>query len=289
MIYVLFSLLEKLIPLFPLKFIQSIARIKGGLFYYILPIRKKTAIDNLKLAFPDKSDDEIKKIVKGCYINVMTVIAEFFYMRRLSAEKISRLMKISNPELINDSLKGDKGLILISAHYGNWELGAVGVSVMCGLPLNVVVKEQANKRVDKDINRIRTTLGNRMIKMRNSLREILTTLRSNGIVAMLGDQSAPRENVKVNFFIKDVPAFEGTAKIAIKTKAAVVFGVPLRNDDGTYLLTFHAIDTSKYTDPSEENVTALTQEHVNLLIEYIKLKPDHWLWFHKRFKHAGKY
>jgi KDO2-lipid IV(A) lauroyltransferase len=286
LIYVLFLLLEKLIPLFPLKFIQSIARMKGWLFYYILPIRKKTAINNLKIAFPNKKNGEIKKIVKGCYVNAVTVIAEFFYMRKLSVEELSKLMKVENPELIGEKLKAGKGLIFISAHFGNWELTAFGVSKMYDMPLNVVVKEQTNKRVNDGINRIRTAGGNHMIEMRNSLREILTVLRSNGRVAMLGDQSAPKENVKIDFFVPGVPTFEGTAKIAIKTGAAVVFGVSTRNADGTYSLRLHEIETNKYKEANEENVKALTQDHVNLLVEYIKLKPDHWLWFHRRFKHV---
>jgi KDO2-lipid IV(A) lauroyltransferase len=163
---------------------------------------------------------------------------------------------------------------------------AFGVSQMLGIPLNVVVKEQTNRKVDKAINKLRTAKGNKMIDMRNSLREILSVLKGNGIVAMLGDQAAPKENIKVDFFIKDVPAFEGTAKIAIKTGAAVLFGVSTRDDDGTYSLTLHEIDTAKYKDASDENVKALTQEHVNMLIKYIEQRPDHWLWFHKRFKNV---
>ena len=288
LVYLLFLILEKLIPLFPLKFLQKVARMKGRMFFYVLPIRKKTAIDNLKLAMPEKSDEEIKIIVKECYVNVLTVITEFFYMKKLSQEKLGEFIRLTNPGLINGKLKQGKGLILISAHYGNWELTAFGVSRMCGIPFNVVVKQQSNRRVNDGINRIRTLKGNRMIDMKNSLREILTVLKGNGIVAMLGDQSAPKENIKVNFFIKDVPAFEGTAKIAIKTGAAVLFGVSVRNPDGTYTVTLHEIDTSGYKDTSDENVRALTQEHTDLLVKYIRQNPGHWLWFHRRFKNAGK-
>jgi KDO2-lipid IV(A) lauroyltransferase len=286
-VYLLFLFLEKLIPLFPLPFLQFIAKFKGKLFYYILPIRKKTAYSNLKLAFPEKSEREIRKIIMDCYSNVLTVITEFFYMRKFSIEKLADFMKVTNIELISDSLKKGKGLILISAHYGNWELTAYGVSQLCGVPFNVIVKEQSNKKVNKRINCIRTSKGNVMIDMRNSLREVLTALKENKIVAMLGDQAAPKENVKVNFFINDVPAFEGTARFAIKTGAAVLFGVSVRNEDRTYSVTLHEIDTSKYKDATDENIRALTQEHVNLLVEQIRKKPDHWLWFHRRFKNVN--
>jgi len=256
------------------------------MFYYIIPVRKKTAISNLQLAFPGKSKSEINKTVKGCYINVITVIAEFFYMRKLTAGELAKQMKVKNINIFNEKLKQGKGIILISAHYGNWELTAFGVSKLINVPFNVIVKEQTNKRVNEGINKIRTYSGNKMLDMRNSLRGILTVLKNNGIAAMLGDQSAPKENVKVDFFIKGVPTYEGTARIAIKTGAVVLFGVSTRDHDGTYSLEMHEIDTSKYKEPSEENIKALTQDHVNLLVEYIKLRPDHWLWFHRRFKNV---
>lgn len=286
LLYLLFSLLKVIIPIFPLGFIRLLAKLIGKMFYYIIPVRKKTAISNLQLAFPGKSKSEINKTVKGCYINVITVIAEFFYMRKLSTSELAKQMKVKNINIFNEKLKQGKGIILISAHYGNWELTAFGVSKLINVPFNVIVKEQTNKRVNEGINKIRTYSGNKMLDMRNSLRGILTVLKNNGIAAMLGDQSAPKENVKVDFFIKGVPTYEGTARIAIKTGAAVLFGVSTRDHDGTYSLEMHEIETSKYKEPTEENIKALTQDHVNLLVEYIKLRPDHWLWFHRRFKNV---
>jgi Kdo2-lipid IVA lauroyltransferase/acyltransferase len=286
LVYLLFLLLEKVIPVFPLSFWHFWAKVNGNIFYYIIPIRKRVAYENLKLAFPGKTDKEIFVIIKGCYISMLTLIAEFFYMKKFTVTQLRKFIKVTNIELISEKLKEGRGLIVISAHFGNWELTAYAVGQLCGEPIHVIVKEQSNKKVDECINRIRTAKGNKMIDMRNSMREVLTLLKDNKIVAMLGDQAAPKENVKVNFFIDGVPTFEGTAKFAIKTRAAVLFGVSTRNADGTYSLTFHEIDTGKYTAASEENVKALTQEHTNLLVDYIKKRPDHWLWFHRRFKNA---
>lgn len=315
LVYLLFIVLEKIVPLFPLSFTRRIARLKGILFYYIIPIRKKTALQNVRLAFPGKNEEQVRAIVKYCYINVLIVITEFFYIPKLKLNALKETFKISNPEIIKEKLKDGKGLILISAHFGNWELGAYAIGRICGEPLNVIVKEQSNTLVDKEINEIREVSlmedgqtdnkmqdtrmqgnrmqgnrmqGNKMIDMRNSLREVLTLLKENKIVAMLGDQAAPKENVKVNFFIKDVPTFEGTARFAIKTGAAVLFGVPVRNDDYSYAITFREIDMNKYKEYNDQNVKALTQEHTNMLVEMIKENPGHWLWFHKRFKNTAQ-
>ncbi|MGH2574286.1 MAG: lysophospholipid acyltransferase family protein [Ignavibacteria bacterium] len=287
--FLLFAALEKTVPIFPLRLTYFLARFYGKFFYYFIPIRKKTAVNNLKLAFPGKSDIEIKKIVKGAYVNIFIVIFEFFYFPKLSDEKIKDIIQVTNLDIIREKLKNGKGLILICAHFGNWELAAFGVSRLCGEPFNVIVKEQENKLVDKRINRIREFRGNKMIYMEQSLREIITLLKNNKIVAMLGDQSAPREStVKVDFFIKNVPAFEGAARFALKTGANILFGVPMRNKDYTYSITLKDIDTGKYKEYSEENIRKLTQEHTNLLVEYIKAYPDHWLWFHRRFKNVDR-
>jgi Kdo2-lipid IVA lauroyltransferase/acyltransferase len=286
LVYLLFKFLEKVVPLFPLSFIRFIAKLKGKLFYYILPIRKKTAYKNLKLAFPEKSDKEIRQIIKGCYINVITVIAEFFYFPKLNKEKLNKLIKFEKPEIFAEKLKKGKGLVIISAHIGNWELMAFGGSQLAGFPFNVIVKEQSNIKLDREINRVRELRGNKMIDMSRAMREVLSLLRQNKIIAMLGDQAAPRENVKVNFFIPGVPVFEGAARFAIKTQAQVLFGISFRNDDGNYFVRMIDIDMSKYKEYNDENIKLLTQEHTKILEDCIRQRPDHWLWFHKRFKNV---
>lgn len=290
LIYFLFLFLEKTIPLFPLKFIQRIAGLKGVFFYYFIPIRKKVAYKNIQLAFPGKSDAEIKSIIKGAYINVFTVISEFFYMRKLDDEKLRKLVNPKGLCKIAEKLDEGKGLVIISAHFGNWELLAYGGARLAGEPFNVIVKEQSNKRVDKKINGVRESAGNKMIEMNNAAREVLYLLRHNKIVALLGDQTAPKENsVRIKFFADDVPAFEGAARFAIKTRAPVLFGASVRKKDGTYDIIIREVDINKYQVYNEENFKKFTQEHVDILAELIKAYPSHWLWFHKRFKHVMEY
>lgn len=285
-VYIIFKILEKIIPFFPLGFIQKCAKLKGLFFYYFIPIRKKTAYNNLKLCFPDKPEKEIKKIIKDSYINVITVIAEFFYIRKLDIEKLNELIKLEHPGIFEEKLKQGKGLIIISAHFGNWELMAFGTSRLIGHPYNVIVKEQSNKKVDREINKVREMSGNKMIDMSRALREVLALLKENKIIAMLGDQSAPKENAGVKFFIEGVPVFEGAARFAIKTGAPVIFGIPFRNEDGSYFVKLIDIDMSRYNKYDDVNIKAFTQEHASILEECIRQRPGHWLWFHRRFKYA---
>jgi KDO2-lipid IV(A) lauroyltransferase len=289
-VYVLFIFLEKIVPLFPLRFIQRIAKLKGLFFYYFIPVRKKAARKNIKLAFPEKSETEIISILKGAYINVMTVIFEFFVLPKLNSRKILRLLNPGELEMINEKLKSGKGLVIVSAHFGNWELTAYGAALLTGNPFNVIVKEQSNTLVDRRINRIRELRGNKMIEMSSSAREVLTLLKNNKVIAMLSDQSAPKENsVKVKFFIDNVPAFEGAARFALKTGAPMIFGASVRKPDGSYKIILKDIDTKGLNEYNEDNFRKLTQAHADILVNFIRENPDHWLWFHKRFKHIINY
>jgi KDO2-lipid IV(A) lauroyltransferase len=280
-------ILEKTVPIFPLPFWHFWAGVYSVIFTYLIPIRKKTAVSNLKLAFPDKNNSEITAIVKGAYRNVLIVIYEFFYMRKMKMEKLRKMVRLENAESIDKALSKGKGVVMLSGHFGNWELMVYGCSRLTGHIFNIIVKEQTNTKLDTRLNMIRESCGNKTIEMQTALRPTLKTLSENGIIAMLGDQSAPKEgSVKVDFFVKDVPTFEGAARFSIKTGAPLIFGYILREKDNTYTLNLKEVDMSRYREYTEENVKALTQEHAKMLETVIREHPEHWLWFHKRFKHV---
>jgi Kdo2-lipid IVA lauroyltransferase/acyltransferase len=289
LVYFLFISLERTVPLFPLSFIRLLAGFYGYVFYYFIPVRKDTAFGNLKLAFPEKSSGELKNILKAAYVNIFTVIFEFFYFRKFKRERLEKAIRVTNLEIIHEKLKEGKGLMLISAHFGNWELGAFGLSQLCDEPIHVIVKEQSNKLINKRINKIRELNDNKMIDMEKGLKYVLMLLRENKIVAMLSDQYAPgQDTVRIKFFADNVPAYEGAARIALHTQAIVLFGVPVRQKDGNYELTLQEIDTRKYSVNTEDNIKKLTQEHTDLLIACIRKNPEQWLWFHRRFKYLSQ-
>jgi KDO2-lipid IV(A) lauroyltransferase len=205
-------------------------------------------------------------------------------MRKFTPRQLSRKFIISNANEMNEKLKYGKGFIFVGAHFANWELMAFTGAKIFKSPVNVIVKEQSVKMLNKRINAIREAGGNRMIEMRKAPREILRAISQNEIAAMLGDQSAPQENLTITFFGQETPAFEGPAVFALKTGAPLFFGVPFRGDDYNYTMKAIEIDTSVYNGYNRENVRALTQEIMSLLEEHILMRPEHWLWFHKRFK-----
>ena len=289
LVLVLFVLLEKIIPIFPIGFLYRLARLKSKFFYYFLPVRKKTARINLKMAFPEKTIGEINEIIKECYLNILIVIVEFFYMRKFTNEQLSKKFVIVNSGIMKKKFEIGKGIVFVSGHFGNWEIMAYGGTLAMGIPLDIIVKEQTNKAIDRRINSVRVSGGNRMIEMKKSGREVMKALSENRFVAMLGDQSAPAESVRVKFFGMDITAFEGAAAFALKTGAPVFFGVPVRDENYNYSLEAVEINTAVYNGYNTANIQQMTQEIISLLEDKIRRYPGHWLWFHRRFKSVISY
>lgn len=280
--YLAFRLFDKIVPFFNRRFLLKILKIKSYFFFYLLPIRKKISKANLKLVFPEKSENEISKIIRESYFNILTVIGEFFYLKKFREHDFENIIRLTNPELISKKVAYKKGLILLSAHYGNWELTAYAVSLLCGYPFNIVIKRQSNLKLDKQINYIRSYGGNKMIEMRE-VKEMLKCLSRGEILAMLGDQSSPEHNVRVRFFGYDVPFFEGVAALALRSGAPILFGVSRRRKDYIYEVELEEIKTLSGVS-IEENVRHIIQQYASRLEFYIRENPSLWLWFHRRFK-----
>lgn len=284
----LIKLLGIFLRRFSLRRVQKMAASLGRFFYRHFPIRKDVALANLKMCFPEKGSDEIEAIIEKTYVNVATVFLEFLYFPKFTKENIGEVLDFPDESrrLIRSALSRGKGLILISGHFGNWELGALAIGAFSSKQLTIIVHPFHNKAVDKFVNEYRSLLGNSTVPMDNSVRTSLYTLRENGIVALLADQSSAKESLPARLFGIDIPTFQGPALFALRTRAVVATGFPTRKNDGTYRLDLNEIDYGDLRDDSETNVAELTQRHVNALEKVIRKYPENWLWFHKRFKHV---
>jgi len=281
----------KIVRLFPIFIVQLFGKFLGILAYHFFPYRKDVALANLKMCMPEKATVEIEKIIKGSYVNFATVLLEFLYFPKLNQSRLERLVEIPEDALkmMEGALKKGKGLILLSGHFSNWELNALAVgNVLTRKPM-VIVHPFHNRFVDKIVNHYRSLLGNVTIPMEASVRGALITLRDNGVLALLADQSASRESPASIFFGMEVPTYQGPATFALKTGAALQMGFLVRKSDGKYKFELHEIDYSDLMGTNEENVVTLTQRHVTLLEDYIRRYPHLWLWFHRRFKHLKSF
>ena len=281
-----FQLFKWIVLALPLKSAQRLGSYLGGAAYRLMSSRRAVALDNLLHAFPEKSERERVAIARGAFRNYGIALVELLWFPNLNDASLRKLLTVKNLDLMVHASREGKGLVMLSGHFGNWELIAAGVGYLSKLPITVIVQTQSNNYVDRVINRHRCLFGNTVVPMGKSVREILTALKQGKVVAIAPDQSGPMEGVFVDFFGRSVATHQGPAAFALRTGAPMQMGFIIRKEDGTYEVTLEQVSTSGLTGDDEESVIELTRRHTALLEQYIRKYPDHWLWMHRRWKHT---
>jgi KDO2-lipid IV(A) lauroyltransferase len=284
--YALFACIGGFVRLLPLRFAQRLATFLAFISYFVFGVRKQVTLENLRNAFPEKSEKEIRTIAFGAYKSYATALIEFLWFPRLNVERILRMVKQFHLERVMQALGKGKGLILVSGHFGNWELIAAATGLTVKHSLLIIVQKQSNKFVDATVNKYRCLFGNGVVTMEQAVREIFARLRSKGMVAMLADQSAGSGDPFVDFFGRPAATHKGPAIFSLKTGAPIVMGFLVRQPDHSYHLYWETVDSDDLTEYNEENVLELTRRHVAMLERYIRQYPDQWLWMHRRWKHT---
>jgi KDO2-lipid IV(A) lauroyltransferase len=259
----------------------------GRLVYSFTPFRKKVTLDNLAHAFPEKSPSERSQIAKGAYASYGINLMKLFWAAANSAEDVMQKVAVSGDETARQYLREGRGIIFLSGHFGSWELMVESLRLHLQRPFLIVVQEQRNKKIDGVIDEDRCHHGNYSVLMNRSVREIIQTLGRGGIAGMIADQSGPKESAIVEFFGRPCAAHRGVAAVSIKLDAPIVMLFSIRQADGTYVAKFEELDRTGLEGSSNDQIEELTRRHTAVLERYVREYPDHWLWMHKRWKHAA--
>jgi KDO2-lipid IV(A) lauroyltransferase len=283
--YILFLSFSKFFQLLGLNLSRKFSFLIAALFYYIIPIRKKTVLENLHNAFPDYDEKKVKNIAFGSYKSFAIALAEILYMPAMSKEDIKKQVDCSNKELIKEKYEENNGVILLSAHFGNWEFMATSVAAQINIPVSVVIKPQRNPYVTNWMNKVRTRWNNEIVPLGISIKQTYQTLKDKKIVAMVADQRGPEESIKVNFFGSNLTVHTGPAALSLKTGAPVLYGISIRQNDYSYKSVMTEISKENLPESNEDKIKELSQRHMSYLEGYIRQYPEQWLWMHKRWKH----
>ena len=283
--YILFLFLGKIIGIFGLNLSRKFSTILALIFFYIIPIRKQTVFENLSKAFPEFDEEKIKEVAFNCYRSVLISFFEILYMQKMSRSEIINMLNIENADLIIKNHQYGKGVILLSAHFGNWELIATSVSARINIPFHVVVKHQSNPYVDRKINSIRIRWGNEIVPIGISIRNIYKELKNKNLVAMVADQRGPADGLRIKFFGLDTAVYTGPAMLAIKTGTPLIYGITIRQPDYSYKVVLEKIDVESLPDNEDEKVKEVSQRLASFLEKYVRQYPEQWLWMHKIWKY----
>ena len=283
--YFLFISLGKLFSVFGFKNARYFAKYLAFLFYYILKIRRTTVIENLKTAFPEYSEKEVQSLAFKNYFSFSLTLIELFSIKNLSRKDLFELVECG--ELIKIHSEGifKNGGFFLTAHYGNWELGAISIGAQLNIEINVLAKPQRNKFVSDWLNSMRESSGNKTILLGTSVREVYKSINEKKVVGIVGDQRGPIEGKRVKYFGKETAVFQGTASIAFKKKAPIVVVFLERQENLFYKAKVDVIDYEKFNGTDDEIIHKINQEYMRLLEKQVRKKPEQWFWMHKIWKY----
>lgn len=276
--------LLKFLGWLPHSIARAICEILAILSYAFWPRLRSVGLYNLKLAFPEWDDRERRRVLRGEFRNLGRMLADFAYFPRLNRQNIERLIIYDGFENYDEARKQGKGVLYLTAHFGNWELGSFAHGVY-GYPCNFIVREMDNPCLDQLINGYRCASGGRAIEKREFARQVLAAFGRGEAVGVLIDQNMlPGEGIFVDFFGRPASTTTGPARVVRKTGVPIILGLVIWDAKlKKYRLRFDRIDWIERADPEEE-IAVNTANFTQRIEQYIRRYPDQWLWVHRRWK-----
>ena len=277
--YVVALVLVQALRWLPLPAANTLARSATRLLDTVAPKLRRVARKNLAFALPNLDGAEHGRIVDGVFESIARVLVALARFPALNGSNISDWIGYEGFENYQAAKQEGRGVLIATAHLGNWELSAFAHALMTE-PMHVMVRPLDNPSIDRLVEERRKLSGNCLIDKRDAARAVIKALRRNEAVGILIDQNtATAEGVFVDFFGKPACAGSGFVKLAHRSQAAVIPGFALWNKtQGRYVLRFY---------PRVEmtgDVQADTQRLHAAIEDVIRQYPDQWMWIHRRWK-----
>jgi len=272
-----------LVRVLPWRVAVACGRGVGLAFYALDRPHRRLTLANLAAGFPHRPAAEHAAIARGVFKHFGELLVEFLRFGSLSPDDIRARVEFDGEEHLEEAHALGRGVILITGHFGFWEINALAHGLMLR-PIALVARPLDNPLLHALLERVRSATGNHVIYRHRGLRRIMRALAANEGVAMLIDQHIQAADaVVVDFFDRPAATTSAVAAIALKTGAPVipVFALPLGH--GRYRMVYeHPVQppAADVADPVRE----LTQRCTDVLEMYVRRHPHLWLWMHRRWR-----
>jgi KDO2-lipid IV(A) lauroyltransferase len=257
----------------------------GQLGYAPLGIRRAVVERQLTVALPDRKPAEITRIARAAYAHLGRTSIETAILPSYSQSEIIGLFEsVHGWDLVEERLARGNGLMLVTGHLGNWELGGAYLAAR-GVPIDAVARHMANPLFDRYLTATRERIGMTVVHDEDAVRRVPRSLRSGRAVAFLVDQGAVGlASTWVPFFGRYAKTPRGPAVFALRLGTPVVFGTALRQPSGRYQLHFEPIEVTD-TGDREADVDRIVADYTAVLERWVRRAPEQYLWHHRRWKH----
>lgn len=212
--------------------------------------------------------------------NFAKYLADFFRFEKLDRGYIDKNIKLENLHYFDQALASGKGVIVLTAHLGNWELGGV-VLAQLGYPFWAVALSHKNKKVNDFFVAQRARKGVNVITLGKAIRSCISEIKNNHMVALVGDRDFTEKGIVIDFFNKPTHFPEGPAALSLMTGASIIPGFMLRNPDNSFTLRIEKPVEFKPTGDKAKDLANLITVYKNIFEDYIRRYPDQWYIFRR--------
>jgi len=279
-----FQILRIPFSVLPRSFCLAIGEALGSLVYHLDGKHREIAHSNLKMAFGDRLHDaELKEIAKASFKHFGKVFADIIKVRHMKQDKVLQILSIEGTEHLKKAMRKRRGVLVFSAHLGNWEMATAPVSRMG--KVNVIARPLDNRMMEKELLQIRKKWGANVIYKQQAARSVLRALRANEMVAILIDQNTVRDQaVFVDFFGKSAATTPSLAAFFLKTDAPIVPVFCYPSEGGMYQVKIYPPLEIGVTGREKQDILKITQLCTKIIQNRIQENPKIWFWFHNRWK-----
>lgn len=253
----------------------------GCLCWLLVPGKRKImAINNATQAL-NVCRNQAEEIVKQSTVRFGRMLFEVLAFPKMRQD-INRYIRFEGKEYLHEALGHGRGVILATAHSGNWELLGAALALN-GFPMIAVAQKQTNAEMDRLINDYRSLVGMH-VTYKSGVREMIKMLSAGNIIGMLMDQDAGRDGVFVDFFQRNSSAPRGPAYLARMKEAPLVPAFITENNDGTHTVIIKEPIWVPQSEKREQDISVTTQKLTSIIEQHIRLQPTEWFWLHNRWK-----
>lgn len=291
--------IARIISFLPFSWLYGLSKFVSLILHRILGYRRSVIIQNLSRSFPQLKYKEIKSIADAFYLHFTDVFIEVVKSISLPGTAFRKRYRVENPELLVEYYQNNRNIIGLTGHVANWEWLSI-VPSLYPFSCYTLYKPLRNKIAENLMTRIRLRFGMKLLPMASAARYILSNKDNKALYIFIGDQSPHKteNDHHIEFLHQPTTFFNGGAKLAKATKAAIVYISIRKIKRGHYSLTFIPIETSEInrnielSQASSGNLRSgnefedyVIKSYAALLEDDIIANPVHWLWSHKRWKH----
>lgn len=258
----------------------------GKLAYLLSKKYRTRAIENLRMCFPEWDEKKVKRTARAVFEHFGRTAARFFRSYKMPPHEIlDTIVSEEGADVLEQARALQKGIIIVTAHFGNWERAAQYMNAK-GYKINTVARDPDDELTGEIVNRARREQGIEVYSRGSAAKDLLRALARNETVAILVDQNAG--DVFVPFFGFPAGTVAGPAVLHLRTGAPLLVGFCLENGRGQYRVTFMRPTLPPPTGNQEEDIRRIMTIINKVLEDKIREHPEQWLWMHDRWRSARK-